>query len=119
MGKEKGKDSCCQNCKEKGRNYCGGKEKAFTADEGAVGGKKESLKEVKALARHREVRWRVVFSSSCVPTTVLESPAWPDRVTTAVRLTGRPSSHSLLATLGRSASRGLSAVVIYGIDIFC
>ena len=47
MGKEKGRNSCRQNCKGKGRNYCGWKEKAFTAHESAVGGKKESRKEVK------------------------------------------------------------------------
>jgi hypothetical protein len=46
MGKEKGTDCCCQNYKEKGRNYSGRKEKAFTTDEGAVGGEKESQKEI-------------------------------------------------------------------------
>ena len=51
MGKEKGKDSCRHTCKEKARNYCGGKKKAFTADEGAVDGKKESRKEVNVAKR--------------------------------------------------------------------
>jgi len=59
MGKEKGRNSCCQNCKEKGRNYCGGKEKAFAADEGAVGGKKESRKEVNIVKRRPAVNWIV------------------------------------------------------------
>ena len=46
MGKEKGRTSSRHNCKEKGRNYCCGKKKAFTTNEGAVGGKKEGRKEV-------------------------------------------------------------------------
>ena len=45
--------------KEKGRNYCGGKEKAFAADEGAVGGKKESRKEVNIVKRRPAVNWIV------------------------------------------------------------
>ena len=36
---------------EKGRNYCCGAKKAFTADEGAAGGKKESPEEVNAVKR--------------------------------------------------------------------
>jgi len=55
MGKEKGRNNCCQNCKGKGRNYCGGKKEAFTADEGAVGGKKESRKEVNIVKRQPAV----------------------------------------------------------------
>jgi len=55
MGKEKGRTNCCQSGKEKGRNYCGGKEKAFTADEGTVGGKKESRKEVNIVKRRPAV----------------------------------------------------------------
>jgi hypothetical protein len=61
MGKEKGRNSCCQNCKEKGRNYCRGKEKAFAADEGTVGGKKEGPKEVNVAKRGPE---RVVALAS-------------------------------------------------------
>jgi hypothetical protein len=51
MGEEKGRNSCCKDCKEKGRNYFCGTKKAFTADEGAVGGKKESPEEVNAVKR--------------------------------------------------------------------
>jgi hypothetical protein len=57
MGKEKGRNSCCQNCKKKGGNYCCGKEKAFTADEGAVGGKKENRKEVNIVKRPSAISW--------------------------------------------------------------
>jgi hypothetical protein len=59
MGKEKGRNSCRQNCKEKWRNYRGGKEKAFTADEGAVGCEKESRKEVNIVKRRPAVNWIV------------------------------------------------------------
>jgi hypothetical protein len=46
MGQKKGKESTCLDYKKERRNYRGGKEKAFTVDEGAVGGKKERPKEV-------------------------------------------------------------------------
>jgi hypothetical protein len=58
MGKEKGKDNCCQNCKEEGRNYCCGKEKALTAAEGAVGGKEKKGRE-KVNPRRRSVHFQI------------------------------------------------------------
>jgi hypothetical protein len=57
MGKEKGENSARQNWKEKGRNYGGGKKKAFTTDEGPVGGKEKSRrKEITKAAQERWVR---------------------------------------------------------------
>jgi hypothetical protein len=47
MGQKKGNESACPlDYKKERRNYRGGKEKAFTVDEGAVGGEKERPKEV-------------------------------------------------------------------------
>jgi len=57
MGKKKGRNSRCENCKEKGRNYCCGKEKAFADDEGAVGRKKENRKGVNIVKRPSAMSW--------------------------------------------------------------
>jgi hypothetical protein len=51
MGQKKGNESTCLDYKKERRNYRCGKKKAFTADEGAVGGKKESRKEVNIVKR--------------------------------------------------------------------
>ena len=51
MGQKKGNESTCPDYKKERRNYRCGKKKAFTANEGAVGGKKENRKEVKVAKR--------------------------------------------------------------------
>jgi hypothetical protein len=53
MGQKKGNENTCADYKKERRNYRCGKKKAFTANEGAVGGKKENWKEVKVAKRWR------------------------------------------------------------------
>ena len=45
MGKAKGKGSACLDYKKEGRNYCSGKNKAFTVDESSLGGEEKSKRE--------------------------------------------------------------------------
>ena len=42
MGKAKGKGSACLDYKKEGRNYCSGKNKAFTVDESSMGSEEKS-----------------------------------------------------------------------------